>query len=104
MRKFLSCAFAAVAVTAALVTLPTGTAAAQSTACSTAVDLINAAIAAAPGGNLDDAGQKDLANKLLAVPASGADKDAITLFARSLLDDNVTDMGAATAKFNTACA
>ncbi|MFJ4658937.1 hypothetical protein ACIP5Y_47340 [Nocardia sp. NPDC088792] len=103
MRKFLPSALAAVAVTTALLTLPTGTAAAQSTACSTAVDLINAANTA-NNGTLDDAAQKDLANKLLAVNASGPDRDAITAFAKSLLDDNVTDMNAAIAKFNTACA
>ncbi|MEU6581364.1 hypothetical protein [Nocardia sp. NPDC046763] len=102
MRKILPSALLAVAATAALLTLPTGTAQAQSAACGTAIDLINAAIVQYPNG-IDNDGQKALAAKLLGIDANGADKAAIAAFATALIDDNVTDLSDAIDSFNASC-
>ncbi|BAW05440.1 hypothetical protein [Nocardia seriolae] len=101
MRKILPSALLAVAATAALLVLPAG--AAQAHACSTAVDLINAAIEQYPNG-IDNDGQKALAAKLLAIGANGADKATIAAFATALIDDNVTDLSDAIDAFNASCA
>ncbi|WP_040810923.1 hypothetical protein [Nocardia concava] len=103
MRKLLPSALVAVAATAALLVGPTGTAHAQSWACGTAVDLINAAIDQYPNG-IDNDGQKALAAKLLGIDASGSDKAAIAAFATALIDDNVTDLSDAIDAFNASCA
>ncbi|APB00422.1 hypothetical protein NS506_06386 [Nocardia seriolae] len=103
MRKILPSALLAVAATAALLVLPAGAAQAQSYACSTAVDLINAAIEQYPNG-IDNDGQKALAAKLLAIGANGADKATIAAFATALIDDNVTDLSDAIDAFNASCA
>ncbi|MGV9838575.1 hypothetical protein ACWDUL_30845 [Nocardia niigatensis] len=102
MRKMLPSALLTVAATAALLALPTGTAAAQSAACSAATDLINAAIDQYPNG-IDNDGQKALATKLLGIAANGADKAAIAAFATALIDDNVTDLSDAIDSFNASC-
>ncbi|MEV6429628.1 hypothetical protein [Nocardia sp. NPDC051463] len=75
---------------------------ARSTACSAAIDLISAAIAES-GGNLDTETASSLSTKLLAVTASGADKDAIPAYARALVDDNAPGTAAATVDVNRAC-
>ncbi|MVU76645.1 hypothetical protein GPX89_05220 [Nocardia sp. ET3-3] len=101
MRKILPSAVVAVAA-AALLALPAGTAQAQSAACGSAVDLINAAIDQYPNG-IDNDGQKSLAAQLLAIDANAHDKAAIAAFATALIDDNVTDLSDAIDSFNASC-
>ncbi|MGW4249643.1 hypothetical protein [Nocardia sp. NPDC004722] len=103
MRKILTASLLALTTTAALLALPTATASAQSAACGTATDLINAAHDKYPDG-IDTDGQQALAAKLNAIAAYGSDKAAITAFVTALTDDNVTDLGDALDAFNAACA
>ncbi|MFE3190159.1 hypothetical protein ACFXHA_14195 [Nocardia sp. NPDC059240] len=103
MRKILTSGLLAVATTAALLALPTATASAQSAACSTAIDFINAARAQYPDG-IDSDGQQALAAKLNGIAANGSDKAAISAFVTALTDDNITDLAPAVDTFNASCA
>ncbi|MFE7801193.1 hypothetical protein [Nocardia sp. NPDC057440] len=103
MNRILATTMLSATTVGTLLFLPAGPAQAQSTACSTAIDLINAAITES-GGNLDPETANSLSTKLLAVNASGTDKDAIAAYARALVDDKVPDMAAATVDFNRSCA
>ncbi|MGO4617249.1 hypothetical protein AB4305_22680 [Nocardia sp. 2YAB30] len=103
MTKTFSATVLAASAIGSLLLLPASPAHAQSTACSAATDVINAAIAES-GGNLDPAVQRSLTAKLAAIDATGSDKDAIDAYAHALTDENVTDMDAATAEFNRSCA
>ncbi|MFI9510074.1 hypothetical protein [Nocardia sp. NPDC052566] len=103
MTKTLSATLLA-AVAGSLLMLPASPAHAQSAACSAAVDVINSALDAAPNRELDGDAQKALATKLLAINASGGDKDAINAFVQAIVDDAVTDLEPAIDAFNNVCA
>ncbi|QIS14483.1 hypothetical protein [Nocardia arthritidis] len=104
MRKSLSAALLTATAVGTLATLPAAPAQAQSAACGQAIDAINAAVAAASGNLTPDIG-KTLSIKLLAIDASGADRDAIAAYAKALTDEDASaDMTGATNAFNAACA
>ncbi|WP_040780637.1 hypothetical protein [Nocardia pneumoniae] len=102
MIKTCSVALLSASAIGSLLLLPAAPAHAQSPACGAAIDAINAAIDES-GGNLDPTVQQSLAAKLSAINAEGAEKDAITAYARALTDDNVSSMDGATNELNRVC-
>jgi hypothetical protein len=93
------------AAAAALFVLPAAPAHAQSLSCAKAIELINIAIDTSRG-TLDQATATALSDRLtgLADIAQGAEKDAITAYARALTDENITDLDPYTDELNRACA
>jgi hypothetical protein len=102
MIKTCSAALLVASAFGSLLLLPAAPAHAQSAACGAAIDAINAAIDQS-GGNLDSTVQQSLAAELSAIPAEGAEKDAIAAYAHALTDDEVTNLNPATDELNRVC-
>lgn len=105
MTKSLSVATALSAAAAALLFLPAAPANAQSPSCAKATELINIAIDTS-GGTLDQATATALSERLtgLANFTQGAEKEAISAYARALIDDEVTELTSYTDELNRVCA
>ncbi|MBF6336342.1 hypothetical protein IU450_10640 [Nocardia abscessus] len=104
MIKSLSFAAAVAAAAATLVFLPATAAHAQSPSCAKAIELINIAIDTS-GGTLDQATATALSDRLtgLADFTQGPERDAITAYARALVDDEVTELTPFTDELNRVC-
>ncbi|WP_157573693.1 hypothetical protein [Nocardia jejuensis] len=105
MIKYFSAAALIATATATLLVAPATTAQAQSPTCSTAIDLINAAVDSS-GDSFDLATQQALADRLhgLAAVSSGEEQRVIAAYADALIDDNVTYLTPFTDDLNRVCA
>ncbi|MTE16526.1 hypothetical protein [Nocardia aurantiaca] len=99
MRKILPSTLLAASAVGALLVLPAGTANALSPACSAVNDVLSNVHALGPNKQL----QQDVANQLLAIDASGAEKDAITNYANALTNGDAASIGTATTILNGVC-
>lgn len=104
MTKSTSLATALTAVATLLLLLPVAPAQAQSAVCDRAIEFVNTAVDMS-GGTMDSETAKALSGRLndLATLAQGEEKAVITGYANALVDDNVTDLGPATADLNRVC-
>ncbi|MEV5835759.1 hypothetical protein [Nocardia sp. NPDC052112] len=105
MTKSLSFAAALAVAAAAPLLLPATPAYAQSPSCAKAIELINIAIDNG-GGTMDQATATALSERLTGLGdfAQGAEKDAITAYARALIDDGVAELDPYTDELNRVCA
>ncbi|MEV6065715.1 hypothetical protein AB0L82_04100 [Nocardia sp. NPDC052001] len=100
MRKILPSTLLAVSAVGALLVLPAGTASAQSPACAQVADVLGSVTALGPDHDLE----VRVADQLLAIPADGQERTAITEYADALKNGDAASIGTATILLNGVCA